>query len=273
MTISLGLIARAVTRHQLLGHPMLIAATIAHEMRTPLATVRAQARVLARHMPELLAAYEQSGQGARGDTGAAALGPARLAYLQGLASEIDTEMVRAGFVVDMMLASTRVDTFSNERFALHSVQKCVDQALASYPFDGAARARVAVRATADFTFFGSDVLLMYVLYNLFRNALQAMAAAGRGTLEIAFYADEWRNQLVVTDTGPGIPGHVLPHVFDPFFSTRQAGAGTGMGLAFCRRVLTAFGGRIECESMEGLYTSFRLEFPPAAHAQLASGRG
>jgi signal transduction histidine kinase len=67
--------------------------------------------------------------------------------------------------------------------------------------------------------------------------------------------------LRVTDTGPGIPDDVLPHVFDPFYTTRNSGGGTGMGLAFCRRVITAFGGQIQCESQAGRYTRFSMEFP------------
>ncbi|MFC3375769.1 ATP-binding protein [Rugamonas sp. CCM 8940] len=54
---------------------------------------------------------------------------------------------------------------------------------------------------------------------------------------------------------------MLPHVFDPFYTTRQGGGGTGMGLAFCQRVLTAFGGQIHCESKAGRYTMFSLQFP------------
>jgi signal transduction histidine kinase len=79
-------------------------------------------------------------------------------------------------------------------------------------------------------------------------------------VEIEFVSSGNANQLRVTDTGAGIAHDVLPHVFDPFYSTRQGG-GTGMGLAFCQRVITAFGGKIECESKPGQYTRFSLLFP------------
>ncbi|WP_373990068.1 ATP-binding protein [Duganella sp. BuS-21] len=64
-------------------------------------------------------------------------------------------------------------------------------------------------------------------------------------------------QLMVRDTGVGIPDDILPHVFEPFYST----GGTGMGLTFCHKVITAFGGNIQCESQAGKYTRFALSFP------------
>ena len=157
----------------------------------------------------------------------------------------------------MMLASARAGTLNPTDFANHSVKKCVDEALASYPFESSMRDKVSVRGVNDFTFFGSDVLLVYVLYNLFKNALHAIKVAGRGEVEIVL-ADR---QLLVTDTGAGIPDDVLPHVFEPFYTT----GGTGMGLAFCQKVITAFGGKIYCESQAGSYTRFSLSFPQRIH--------
>lgn len=59
---SLGLIAQAMVRHNLLADPMAAAATIAHEMRTPLASIRSQTRILARSLPELIAGYRPQHQ-------------------------------------------------------------------------------------------------------------------------------------------------------------------------------------------------------------------
>ena len=255
---SLGLIAQAMVRHNLLADPMEVAATIAHEMRTPLATIRNQSRVLAKCLPDLLAGYQSAVEHRHIE---AVLPPAQLHYLSQLTQHIEAEINRSNFIVDMMLASARAGTLNRSDFANHSIKKCVDEALASYPFESSMRDKVVVRAAEDFTFFGSDVLLVYVLYNLFRNALHAIKSAGRGEMEIAFFTNGTQKQLLVTDTGSGIPVDVLPHVFEPFYSTRHNGGGTGMGLAFCRRVITAFGGQIHCESQAGSYTRFSVSFP------------
>lgn len=247
---SLGLIAQAMVRYRLLADPLEVAATIAHEMRTPLATIRNQSRILSRCLPDLLAGYQRA---VEQQLVTPTLSGAQLQYLQQLHQHIETEISRSNFIVDMMLASARSGALARTDFANHSIKKCVDEALASYPFESAMRDKVKVRGSEDFTFFGSDVLLVYVLYNLFKNALHAIKSAGRGEVEIML-ADR---QLMVMDTGPGIPDDILPHVFEPFYST----GGTGMGLAFCQKVITAFGGKIQCESKAGRYTCFLISLP------------
>jgi len=247
---SLGLIAQAMVRYNLLADPLEVAATIAHEMRTPLATIRNQSRILSRCLPDLLAGYQRA---VEARLVAPTLSMAQVQYLHQINQYIENEISRSNFIVDMMLASARAGTLARSDFANHSIKKCVDEALASYPFETSMREKVRVRGSEDFTFFGSDVLLVYVLYNLFKNALHAIKAAGRGEVEIRLMG----RQLMITDTGSGIPDDVLPHVFEPFYST----GGTGMGLAFCRKVITAFGGNIQCESQAGKYTRFALSFP------------
>lgn len=254
---SLGLIAQAIVRHNLLADPLEVAATIAHEMRTPLATIRNQSRVLGRCLPQLLAAYQLATEHRLITPG---LAPAQLHYLGQLGQHIENEISSANLIVDMMLASARAGVVNRSDFADHSVRKCVDQALASYPFENAMRGKVTLRDSQDFTFFGSDVLLVYVLYNLLKNAQHAIKMAGRGEVEIMLRG----RQLLVRDTGSGIPDDVLPHVFEPFYST----GGTGLGLAFCQKVITAFGGDIHCESKTGKYTCFALSFPQSG-SQLA----
>jgi signal transduction histidine kinase len=251
---SLGLIAQAMVRHNLLADPMAAAATIAHEMRTPLATIRSQARVLARSLPELIRGYQPTRESPLGD--------AQLKQLSEIAHTIDAEVQRSNLVVDMLLAAARDGVLQGESFRPHSIRDCVTEAMACYPFSGAERDRVSVNMHADYRFHGSDVLLMYVLYNLLKNALLAVQVARRGSVEVDCFCREHWNWLVVTDTGQGIAPDVLPHVFDPFYTTRRVG--TGMGLAFCQRVITAFGGQIRCESELGSYTRISILLPPDA---------
>ncbi|MYM83744.1 histidine kinase [Duganella sp. FT50W] len=247
---SLGLIAQAMVRHNLLADPLEVAATIAHEMRTPLATIRNQSRMLSRSLPEVLAGYQCALAHGLIPAG---LSMTQLQYLAALGQHIEKEISRSNFIVDMMLASARAGSLNRGEFANYSAKQCVDDALSSYPFESTMRDKVRVCGNNDFTFFGSDVLLVYVLYNLFKNALHAIKVAGRGEVEIML-ADR---KLMVTDTGSGIPDDVLPHVFEPFYST----GGTGMGLAFCQKVITAFGGNIRCESKAGRYTCFLISLP------------
>jgi two-component system, sporulation sensor kinase E len=72
--------------------------------------------------------------------------------------------------------------------------------------------------------------------------------------------------LEVTDTGPGIPEHVLPSVCEPFFTTRQEG--TGLGLAIAKRYVEQNGGRLEISSGPG-GTTVRVGIPALARVEAA----
>ncbi|HEV2145900.1 MAG TPA: ATP-binding protein [Longimicrobiaceae bacterium] len=73
-------------------------------------------------------------------------------------------------------------------------------------------------------------------------------------------------QVLVADTGPGIPPEHVEAVFDPFFTTRQPGEGTGLGLAIVASTVTEFGGRVEVTSANGGGAVFALSFPTGRHA-------
>ena len=92
------------------------------------------------------------------------------------------------------------------------------------------------------------------------NSLNALAAGGR--IEVEWRAvDDVTAEIVVRDDGPGIPAAVREHLFDPFFSGREAGRGLGMGLAKAWRVLTNHGGRIDADSSAERGATFTLRIP------------
>ncbi len=95
--------------------------------------------------------------------------------------------------------------------------------------------------------------------NITRNAIEAMPEGGH--LEILSHAKECNEVCFeFLDTGVGIRAEDLPHVFEPFFTSGKSG-GTGLGLALCKAVVTAHGGRITVESKEGAGTKFTVRLP------------
>ncbi|MFX8377724.1 ATP-binding protein, partial [Acinetobacter baumannii] len=86
-----------------------------------------------------------------------------------------------------------------------------------------------------------------------KNALHAIQIARKGQIEISARREGDAYVLEVRDDATGSPPKVLRRIFDPFFSTKHHGKGAGVGLMFCRRVMHAFGGRIQCESVVGEY--------------------
>ncbi len=254
IAISLGLLARAIVKHDLFSHPLGVAASMAHEIRTPLATLRMQATSVARYWEILFEGYQAA---VRHGLVEPRLRERELRVLERLSRDIEHEVHRSNLIVDFMLAASTMEKIDRSQFTNHSARRCLDEALLRYPFPSGGRDRISVDSAQEFRFFGSDLLLEQVLFNLIRNALHA--TAGKGTIHIALQTGDGRNAIVVTDTGTGVPRDVLPRIFEPYFSTRHAGA--GIGLAFCRRVMEVFGGKIRCDSTEGERTTFTLSFP------------
>ena len=106
--------------------------------------------------------------------------------------------------------------------------------------------------------------LQQVLLNLLINARQAMPDGGQ--LIVRLYADDQFVNLAVRDFGTGIPKDKLKKIFQPYFSTKdgpdESGkGGTGLGLASCKNIIEAHGGKIRVESMVGKGTCFTLKLP------------
>jgi signal transduction histidine kinase len=100
--------------------------------------------------------------------------------------------------------------------------------------------------------------LHQVWVNIINNALHAMNHSGRLEVEV----DEVDNEVLVsiTDNGPGIPEEIQGKIFTPFFTTKVAGEGSGLGLDICRRIVEQIGGRISFVSVPGRTTfSIRLK--------------
>jgi hypothetical protein len=111
--------------------------------------------------------------------------------------------------------------------------------------------------------------LEVALRALCKNALEAIGHAGH--VEIALERVPGHVRIRVCDDGPGILPEDRPHVFDPFYSARQAGRGLGIGLSKCWRIVTNHGGRIEVESEPPRGATFTITLPQ--HWSGATRRG
>jgi len=109
----------------------------------------------------------------------------------------------------------------------------------------------------------------FALMGVLTNALDAMSAGGR--LRIRTAADNGHARLLVSDTGAGIPRAHVAKIFDPFFTTKRAG--TGLGLSLTRRIVEAHGGRITCESIPDVGTTFTVSLPTDVGPRQEGGDG
>jgi signal transduction histidine kinase len=105
--------------------------------------------------------------------------------------------------------------------------------------------------------------LQQVLVNLFQNAAQAMQPAGGAvTARASRGAGDLTVVVEVTDEGPGVPADERARIFDPFYTTKEAGVGTGLGLAVCKHLVATFGGSIDvAEGPDGRGARFRVVIP------------
>jgi signal transduction histidine kinase len=100
-----------------------------------------------------------------------------------------------------------------------------------------------------------------VVLNLLTNAMDAMPEGGTVTVRTSLSAaGEWA-EIVVSDTGVGIPPEILNRIFEPFFSTKAEGHGTGLGLAVSREIIERHAGEMVVESMVGVGSTFRVRLP------------
>jgi signal transduction histidine kinase len=102
-----------------------------------------------------------------------------------------------------------------------------------------------------------------VVLNLIVNAAQAIPPgnADNNSVRLVVREEEICTVVEIIDTGVGMPREVLARLFTPFFTTKPAGVGSGIGLSISKRIVDSIGGRIEVESEVGRGTTFRVILP------------
>jgi two-component system autoinducer 1 sensor kinase/phosphatase LuxN len=162
--------------------------------------------------------------------------------------------------IDAMLSELRGESLKTDRFSSHSAGELTLAAINDFSFNKPEdRQRVNVNIE-DFAFWGDDTLFSFVIYNLLKNATYYFEQYSHSKIDIGFQRRENINTLSFTDFGPGIAEAHLDQIFDDLF-TQGKGTGTGLGLSYCKRVMAAFGGDIQCRSQLGKFTTFELTFP------------
>ena len=215
-------------------------ARVAHQLRTPLATAMLYASQLERGD---LTQAERAG-----------LGDRILSRLRSL-ERVSREMLR-------FVRGERANEQSIEVSALLSEAAQVMEPLM------AARgiAFVCEDHTAGAILLGDRRGLAAALLSLLENAAQATSQGGK--VRICGMANSLHVRIQVSDSGSGIAHDVLPHLFEPFYSTRVDG--TGLGLAIVKSVVEAHGGSIDVDSSEHTGTSFTITLPCSNEARPAA---
>jgi len=235
------------------------AASIAHELRTPLQTLDNLGNSAStlidtlKKQEKLLTDYPDI----------------RIA-LRGLGSfnRIFPQVIKeAQNYIDMTLTKVSPEKAKPKSLSLLSVKSVVDAFIEKYPFqdygDGDKELnKVHVNIIDNFNFNGDADLFYHVLANLTKNALYFLKEARKGEIFIeakAGKSDENFNTLTFKDTGLGMSPELAKNLFQAFMS--QSRHGTGVGLYLCKTIMTELGGSIECDSVKGEFARFTMRFP------------
>ncbi|NNM58557.1 MAG: PAS domain-containing protein [Legionellales bacterium] len=164
--------------------------------------------------------------------------------------------------IDVTLKSMQrlvTGTLGREDFTSCSIESCLNQVVIRYPFKENEKSLIHINEIKEFLFLGIPVLFYRILFNLLGNAFYQIAKHNRGEIFITTETGKDWNILRVKDTAGGVSPGVLEHLFEGFKTSRDTG--TGVGLAFCKLTMESFGGSITAHSVEGDYIEFVLLFP------------
>ncbi len=230
-------------------------ADASHELRTPVASIRALAEGLLAHTQGTPETHRE--------------------YLE----DIVRESERAGRLVDRLLELARLDLRREalltaprpEVLDLAEVVADVTAALRPLARERAVDLETVETAPATSTSLRADRhVLETVLGNLVENALKYTQAGGLVTVEVSAADGLNPPSVTVTDNGPGIAPEHLPHIFERFYrvdkARSRATGGAGLGLAIAAEAAALLGGRIDVSSEVGRGSRFTLVLPPAAEA-------
>jgi two-component system NtrC family sensor kinase len=244
-TETLGRMQREVVHIEKMASLGKLAATVAHELNNPLAGVLTYARLVERNLEDGTLRPEERDETMR--------------YLQ----FIRKETARCGEIVRNLLLFARP---AGASLALHPLNPILERSLMLVRHH-LEMANVTLQTRP---LEGDDAIvcdadqIQQALVALFVNAVQAMPSGG--TLTVALSGVEDAVRIEVRDTGIGIPAAAIPHIFEPFFSTKEEAHALGLGLSVVYGIVQRHGGRIEVESIEGKGTALQIWLPRKAAA-------
>src|SRR5262245_38309572 len=230
-----------------------LAAGVAHEINNPLASIAFCAEGLERRLTELLGRF-----------------PREHATIQKYLRMIQDEAFRCKQITGNLLEFARVG--EGER-ALTDLGEVVQSVLDIVQhLQNAQGKRIVFRPAGMAAALANPQEIKQVILNIVVNALDSMDEGGFLTITLA--PNDGVAELILADTGCGMPPEVLDNIFEPFFTRSRTGKGTGLGLSISHRIISQHGGEIEASSPgpgEGSTFVVRLPLQPAIVKETAVG--
>ncbi|MGD8982804.1 MAG: PAS domain S-box protein [Desulfobacteraceae bacterium] len=222
-----------------------LSATIAHEINNPIAAVLTYVRLLMKLLEMKRFTTE------------------RVEDISRYLNTMDAEISRCGEIVKNLLAFSRQ---SKIRMKPHSIEEVVERTLMLIAHDLELKGiRLVKNIEANLPHIQCDFMqIQQALLNVMSNASEAMTKGGTLSIEVMKSNEDGFIDVVIQDTGCGIPKEDLKNIFEPFFTTKEEGKGVGLGLSVAYGIITKHQGAIEVGSKPGQGSAFTIRLPKAS---------
>jgi len=258
-----------VIRNEQLASVGFLAAGVAHEINNPLAAIAWSAEALEARLHRILHPVLQSSDANRledsvGDAGASLAG-SDLQTLRTYLRRIQDEAFRCKGITERLLDFSRLGT--NQRKQQTDMNTIVEDVVEMVRHLGPYRSQKVEFELADkpAIAWASPQEMTQVVLNLVTNALESLdpdSKTGMVRVKVQNRPESEQVYLLIEDNGCGMDDEVLKHLFEPFFTRRRDGRGTGLGLPITNRIITDHGGRITPRSDgPGMGSRFEIVLP------------
>ncbi|MFT4059754.1 MAG: HAMP domain-containing sensor histidine kinase [Legionella sp.] len=221
----------------------LLAGSLAHDLRTPLASIYLQAKIQHTAIEE----FKDS--------------ELKHEFKESI-SKVMRSVDSVNQLISTQLNNIRHDKFDTRKFTFFSIGQLIQQALDDYPFKKNQSELLHVDLAGDYSIWIDKIAFRNLFWNLLNNSYDFIEKEGKGTISIWLSEGNDKdnfNYLHIKDTAKGISTNKANIIFEPFYSERKGG--TGIGLAYCRLLMKAAGGAISCQGKVGQFTHFIIQFP------------
>ena len=228
---------------------MILAGSMAHDLRNPLIVTCMLSNSMNKHFSKLAEGYKKAQ--AAGLVEADELTELQLDYLTSVPNKLLESIEQMNtFIDDDLKTISHVISGSQSRNDLIPchINSCIIKAISHYPFEDGEKELIEWQSGDDFVFMGNPVLFYRVIFNLLKNALYQIKKHGKGKIYITTELQDDRNILRFKDTAGGVTNEIVSNLFDGFNTTKKEG--TGIGLAFCQFTMRSFGGDITAHCVD-----------------------
>jgi len=226
------------------AHKQQFFSQISHELRNPLTAIRASAQLLLRRPAESLDAKARH-------------------WVESIDHGVDRLLSLVTRILDLNRLRAGVFPLEPQSIELDKVVARALDALGAQAEQQGLRIDTSTAGT-DFSITADEDALTQVILNLVGNAIKFTPQGG--SVQVGVTETATQLELSVRDNGPGIPAEDLSRVFEPYQQAHRGRKGSGLGLAIVKELVSAHGGSIGVDSIEGKGTCVTVRLPKAAPA-------